>query len=325
MRQIILLIVSGLLLAACAGGDELAGSTPAATGTHTPTPEIGVTLITRAPPTAALIQTTPTPLPTATATPTATPVIYEVEEGDTLLGIAIANYTSVEEIEALNPGVVPELLQIGQPLILPPPATPVYSGAAPTPVPMEVRVSNVQLARTSAGSMWIVGEVLNEGTTIAAGLRVQIDLLGPEGTALLSTAAWVVTAIVPPGEAAPFAVLVREPPAEDVQPAVSIVDGEGLVDPGNYYLDLAVQSPEVTIGERQVSLGGAVENVGEKTAHQITVVATFYDNQRNVTGYAQQALSDPLAPGESVPFALEAAPPGGPVVDYALDVYGLIQ
>lgn len=314
-----------LLVTACQTAEVTPEGTLAPAPTESATPEIGVTLATRAPPTMAVVQTTPTPLPTPTATPTATPIVYEVQEGDTLLGIAIQNYTTVEEIEAQNPGVVPELLQIGQTLVLPPPATPVFDGELPTQVPLQVTVRSVQVVRTPVGSMWLMGEVLNEGQAPAAGVQVQIDLIGAEGTSLLTVPAWVVPAIVAPGETAPFAVLVQEPPAGDVQPVVAVVGGESLARQGTYYLDLAVAAGEVTIEDGQLRIEGTVENVGQQTASEINVIATFYGNRNEVTGYSRQALTEPLAPGSSGSFSMEAAPPGGPSVDHSLSVYGLIQ
>ena len=327
MKRIVILFA--LLLAAGCGTD--AGGPP---GTATPaptktaTPRIGVALVTRAPPTMAVIQTTPTPLPTVTATPSPTSIHYEVEEGDTLLGIAIQNLTTVDEIEGLNPGVVPELLQIGQSLVLPPPATPVFSGVAATPVPLRVEVESIQIERTPVGSMWLLGEVLNNGDFPVAGVQVQIELIGAQGTALMSVPAWVASGVLRPGERGPFAVLVREPPSEEVQAVVSVSRGDSLLEQGSYYLDLAAADSEVTIEDGQASVAGMVENVGEDTVATLTVVATFYGAQGSgarVSGYAQQIVEGPLAPGERLPFSVGGAPPGGQTVDVAVTVYGMKQ
>lgn len=322
MARLFSLVLVTLLVVSCsseAGETQVTITAPP----DTATPEIGVTLATRAAPTMELIQTTPTPLPTATITPSPTPVLYLVQEGDTLLGIAIDNLTTVEEIEALNPGVVPELLQIGQSLVLPPPATPVFTGQSATPVPLEVVVRNVQVVRTAVGSMWLLGEVVNDGTFPAANLRVQVDLLGPEATALTSAQAWVAPALLRPNESGPFATLLREPPAEDVQPAVSVVGGEALAETGSFYLDLALRESEVTIEDGLVGVVGSVENTGAEAATTITVIATFHGVQGEVTGFAQQHLQGPLSPGEEVSFDVGGSPPGGQTVDVSMSVYGL--
>jgi LysM repeat protein len=249
-----LLLLLLLLFAACSSTTATPDSP---TPSRTPTPEIGISLVTRLPPTVPIVRTTPTPLPTATATPTPTPIVYQVEEGDTLLGIAINNRTTVDEIKELNPGVVPELLQIGQQLELPPPATPLFQGTPSTPLPLDVTVDQVNFYRTPVGSLWILGEVVNEGEFPAADLQVQIEFAGG-----LSVPAWVQPPLVPPGERAPFAALVREAPEVEVLPAVSIVGGAPLANAGNHYLDLAVTGATATIEEEFIAINGEIANDG---------------------------------------------------------------
>ena len=324
----LLILLTGLsaaILAGCQGDGESPAASPRAAEPPTSTPEIGVTLATRAPATADVLQITPTPLPTATPTPTATPIIYRVEEGDTLLGIALANFTTVEEIEALNPAVVPELLQIGQELQLPPPATAIFQGAARTPIPLQVRVLDVALYRTPAGGLWLLGEVVNEGDYPAANVQLQIDLHGASGNALGSVPAWSALPLLPAGAKAPFGVLVREGPAGDVQPAVAVTGGEALGDIGSHYLDLAAIGVEATLDAGRVTLDGTVANQGQSMADQIVVVATFYDAQGRVSGYAQQTLDEALAPGATAPFSFALTPPGALTTDYEIAVQGLHQ
>lgn len=322
MRLASLLLFLVLLVA---GGcqSEPAAPTTTAVRTTTPTPEIGVTLITRAPPTVPVVRITPTPLPTATPTPTATPILYQIEEGDTLLGIALENFTTVDEIEALNPGVVAELLQIGQQLTLPPPATPIFQGEASTPVPLAVTVAQAATYRTPVGSLWVLGEVENEGEYPATNVQVQIELRPDDGGPPLLVPAWVMPAVIPAGATAPFGALVREAPAIAAPPAVAVVSGETLPLLGTQTLQLAVAEVEATIEEGHAAITGMVENQDEQPVTEIVVVATFYDSQGQVSGYAQQRLEGPVAPGERLPFALDVTPPGGLTTDYRLLVQGV--
>lgn len=322
MKLFITLVLLISLAAGCVSDQGEAQETPTPPP-HTKTPQIGVTLVTRAPPTMNVVQTTPTPLPTATPTPSATPIRYTVEEGDTLLGIAIENLTTVEEIETRNPGVIPELLQIGQVLILPPPATPVFSGQSATPVPLQTEIRAVQNIRTPVGSMWLLGELVNNGAFPVAGLQVQIDLVGPDNAVLGSALAWVAPGVLPPGGHGPFATLLREPPTQEVQPSVSVVAGDTLMEQGSYYLDLAVADSEVNIEDGLVNVAGSVENIGEDVATSISVVATFYGARGEVTGYAQQHLQGPLSPGEEAKFDVGGSPPGGQTVDVTIGAVGL--
>jgi LysM repeat protein len=318
MRKLILiLMILGMLLAACQSGDEKENA-PTETAVPTPTPQIGVSFATRAVPTEAVIQTTPTPLPTPTVTPTATPVVYQIESGDTILGIAIQQGTTVDDILALNPGIVPENLQIGQPVILPPPPTASALSAQGTPVPLRVTVNKIHAYPTPVGSLWLLGEVTNEGETAVENIQVEIGLLAADGQIVGSATTWVAASIILPGERGPFGVLINEPPADFAQPTVAVVGGQAVVELGTRTLDVTVLDPELTLNDDSVALSGTILNSGEAAASQVQLVATFYGAQGNVTGFLQQVVVEQLAVGEERPFQLEAAPPGGETVTYAL-------
>jgi LysM repeat protein len=299
--------------------------TPTPSPTATTTPAIGVTLATLMPATAVVLQTTPTPLPTATPTPTATPIVYLIAPGDTLLAIAIARSTTVDEIKEMNPGIRPELLQIGQAIQLPPPATPMFQAAVSTPVPMEVVVASVTAYQTAWDTVWLLGEVINEGAEPVENVQVEVTVHDEAGLPLTTTPAWVSPAVLLPGQRGPFAVLLLQTAGNLQVPLTAVVGGQTLLDFGSRYLDLAVGAGEITIEEGRVSLAGWVENQGEATAVQLLLVATFYDTNGRVSGYRELLLPGPLAPGEAVAFALDVAPPGGPVVGYQFLVQGLRQ
>jgi LysM repeat protein len=313
----LILIILGMLLAACQS--EAEGATLLLeTAVPTPTPQIGVSFATRAVPTTAVIQTTPTPLPTPTATPTATPIVYQIESGDTILGIAIQRGTTVAEILALNPGIVPENLQIGQPVVLPPPATAVALLAPGTAVPLMVAITKIHAYQTPIGSLWLLGEVTNDGEMPVENIQVEIGLLAADGRIVGKATAWVATSIVLPGERGPFGVLISEPPADFAQPTVAVVSGQAVVELGTRYLAVTVVESAMTFSDDSVLLNGIIGNDGADSASQVQLVATFYNAQGNVTGFQQQVVAEQLHVGEERPFLLEAAPPGGETVTYTL-------
>lgn len=108
-------------------GRTVTTSTPAVVATATPTrpgasPTSAATTAPGSSPTAAP-SASPSPGGTATSTPSPTPGgerTYTVQSGDTLSGIAAQFGVTVEAIEALNPGIKPETLQIGAVLKIPP-------------------------------------------------------------------------------------------------------------------------------------------------------------------------------------------------------------
>ena len=132
VRAMIVVLLASAILAAGGFGlhklmtAEPKDSTPTATPTRTPT-----------------VTPTPTPTQTPTPRPTPTPVpplVHQVQEGDTLSGIATAYATSIEALMAMNPGIEPENLQPGQILLIPagtltPTPTPTLDPSVPTPTP----------------------------------------------------------------------------------------------------------------------------------------------------------------------------------------------
>lgn len=134
VRVLIVIVLAAVILAALGYGiyrmmnaaPVSVEVTPLATWTPTPT-------ATRTP--------QPTSTPTITPTPTPIPPLaHQVQRGETLIVIAQEYNTTVEAILALNPDVDPNLLQVGQVLLIPagtatPAPTPTFDPNAPTPTP----------------------------------------------------------------------------------------------------------------------------------------------------------------------------------------------
>ncbi len=113
--------------------------TPSSTPTVTPTP-------------------TSTPTPTQTPTPTSTstpipPLVHQVQPGEVLLSIADDYDVTIDQILALNPDVEPELLQVGQLLLIPVPTptpgpTATFEPGVPTPTPPDYIIHIVAQGET---------------------------------------------------------------------------------------------------------------------------------------------------------------------------------
>ena len=116
-------------------------------------------------PTATPAMATPSPTPTSTPAP----LLYTVQEGDTLGSIAQAHAVSVEDLAAANSLANPNLLYVGQTLIVPggsPVATPPSLGpdlAQPTPIPSPALPSTVNEER------WIDVDLTQQSLTAYEG------------------------------------------------------------------------------------------------------------------------------------------------------------
>jgi LysM repeat protein len=255
---------------------------------------------------------------TATAEPSPTPIIYVIEEGDTLLAIAIERGSTVEEIVALNPGIDPALLQIGQQVILPPQTAASGAVGIPDELPAGVSVAGVWSYPNPAGGWWLLGEVVNGSEQPVENVQVTVDLLDAAGNVLQSQPAWTASSVIRPDGRSPFGVLAVEAPADFDHATATITAGNGVSNLGSRYLELVVTETEWIEEEGVKRLSGEVQNEGAAVATDVAVVATFYDVDGRVTGYIQHRLGEDLAPGASNPFTVEVVPPGGGAERYDL-------
>jgi LysM repeat protein len=289
--------------------------------TSTPVPTVHVEMPTITPrPTSTPAPATPAPTPTPTLTPT--PVIYIVQKGDTLIGIAKQYGISVEALQEANAILNPQLLQIGQELVIPYEECNLEGTPMPTPTPLPFEIRGLGFYETPAGSLWCLGEVDNTSGRALERVQVQVSLYDEEDRVLAMGSAFVALGIIPQGGKAPFAILFDNPPTSFAKYQAIALSGEAVTYLGNWYLDLAITEQ---LGESEgpyFVVEGLVQNTGQTDAKTATVLVTTYDAHGRVTGFRQVDLEDAPAKGESSPFRVELLPFGSPVVAYAVQVQG---
>ena len=134
-----LAVALGLILTSCFGGDEEGdGTTTTGAGTQNittttaappPPPTTAVTVeapppttavtVEAPPPTTAAVEVTPTPPPTTRGP--SEPLIYTVQQGDTLFSIATQFGVTVDELIELNNITNPDVIFVDDQLTIPPP------------------------------------------------------------------------------------------------------------------------------------------------------------------------------------------------------------
>lgn len=294
-------------------------------------------LITRPTPTAvAIIPETPTvmphatstpepwtPEPMATPTPTPTPIIYIVQAGDNLLGIAIQYGVTVEAIQEANAITDPRLLQIGQELVIPR-EDGLINQPTPTPTPLPFQVANAGFYETPVGSLWCLGEVINNTGADIEQVQVAVSLYDADGEVVATGSTFTEFDIIPNEGKMPFALLFTEPPSDFSHHQVVALSGVAVAHWGRNYMDLTVEGDRgEASGERAYVVTGQVRNTGQYDAEQLRIVVTAYDAEGQVVGIRRGGPeTQTLGAGESTPFRVSLSSLGGQVVTYTVQVQG---
>ena len=306
-RRLILIGLASLLVSSCSGR-VISGSTPtpASLAVSLATPTV---LPTRA------LQVL-TPAPTNTPAPTPTPIVYIIQPGDTLMGIALQYGVTLDELYQVNGVLKPELLQIGQQVIIPVPGsvgkpTNNNSGAmiAPTQPPLPVQAEHVARYQTPVGSVWVLGEVFNSTDQPIENVQVRVALLDATGKEVDNAAPFVALDAIPPGARAPFSVLFDNPSADVIEVQAYVVRADPSYNHNSRYAALEVTDVQAKPEGTQQRVSGQVKNTGATNVAGAQVVITLYDDKGRVSGFRQYTLpDDQLGPGGTVAFDVLVSP-----------------
>lgn len=301
---------------------------------ETPTPGPDVSLVTLTAPIPGMdetvpVSTLPSPtkiaIPTTTPKPSPTPILYTIVEGDTLFDIAVRYQTTVDTLISLNPDLQPELLTIGQTLILPEQSMPEPTIDASGDETYSISIDDLSIYLAPINALWILGEVHNQGDQDVEMVQVNVALHDDEGQVVHAEQVWVATTIIMAHEKAPFGILVNPAPNNDVTPEASIISVAPVVDLGNRYLDLIVDEVEIIHEGTRATISGMIVNVGQMDVSEITLTATLYDEAGNVTGFYKSIMDHILGPEDTISFKFQVLPPGSLIQDYQLRAQGIID
>jgi hypothetical protein len=193
-----------------------------------------------------------------------------------------------------------------------PTAAPATSTPVPSPTPT-IDLEVVQYhSKESYGSLYFMGELINNGSTDVSGVEIVIAVLDDNGGILgFGNSNSVDIDVAKVGQKYPFRVGIDPAPKkwakEDIQITAKPYYG------GRYYFDFKTQAVTVTADDGSYTITGKVVNVGDKAAHFVSVVAVLYDDAGKLLDVADTyPVSSDLAPGESslfrIKFSLEEQP-----------------
>lgn len=238
-----------------------------------------------------------TPLPQSTGTepsllPTATPFLHKVEEGETLLAIAIRYGLGLDQLLAANPEIDPRFLSIGQELRIPGPDGQPSDTLLPTSTPLPLPVQGVACYPTAGDSLICLATLVNDGDQPLEGLTAQISLLSPEGETVRSQLAYAPLNLLPPGKVMPLTATFDQPPAEIGGERTSLLSAFESLRADERYLATELRDVEEMAGAD----GGHYEVSGvlalasepsESVELRAALIATGLDADGNAVGFSK--------------------------------------
>lgn len=267
-------------------------------------------------PTATLLPLVPTSTPTAvrselvvqpTPGPSPTPLTHIVEQGDTLLGIALQYGVELNDLLVANAGVNPRFLSVGQAIRIPSPDGGQAADQLPTATPVPLELSPVGCFRVLEGGVWCLCTAHNQTELALEGLGALITLGSARGEPLRSEPAYAPLNVLAPGKEQLLAAFFPAPvPPFDRAQAI-LVSAVTAADLERRYasviLDVQQSQPGPAHGTWEIL--GTVEledsPIGELQPVEVVVVAL--DAAGRPVGFAKQILTVDRNAGFSIRVA----------------------
>ena len=261
------------------------------------------------------VYNTPPTLPaTDIPAPSPTPNLYSVKAGDTLSTIAQRFGISLDMLLAVNPGIQPTQLSVGQVITIPSASQNIVSELLATPIPVDL---GPVLCFSSIGGLTCLAPVHNPNSEALENVKVQITLLGEAGQPSESQEAILPLNILQPGQTLPAFAYFRG--ITSVRSALSQLKVSTSLTLGDQrYIPALIQNLFVSIdwdGSSAQVQGQVSPSEGERPAGLIWLVAAAYDVNGQIVGFRRWEWKGSVPAGASQPFAMTVYSQG-PAIDH---------
>jgi hypothetical protein len=139
---------------------------------------------------------------------------------------------------------------------------------------------------------------------------------------LASAVAYSALDVIPPGVAAPLAVLFQSAPAGIAATGAELLTANPSTDPSAHHVLLDIPTHSGSASGAGWLVAGQVRNSSGTPAASAWLVLTLYDQGGAIVGYRKIKLAGGLAPGATQAFSITAASPGGVIDHYTIIAEG---
>jgi LysM repeat protein len=253
--------------------------------------------------------------PTQSPSATPTPVVYEIEEGDTMLGIALQHGISLEELQAANPDVNPRLLVIGTELIIPLGEIIPLEQATATPIAIKISKTNCYPA---PDGIWCFISIKNDRRRPLENVAAHVVVYENSGEFIVEGTAIAAVNRVPVGEEFPLDIFFQGRFPADFFTRAEIMSVQLVPQNDERYLNawLEINDIEISDAGNQAEITGTIGlPVKSQPGNLAWILAVAYDESGNVVGIRKSEQFGLFEPGTNQDFRLEVFSLGGPIND----------
>jgi LysM repeat protein len=256
---------------------------------------------------------TPAQLPSLTPTPR----LHKIKANETLLSLALKYGTTLDALLAANPGISPNMLSVGQELVIPPPNVQVQPGAA-NPTPVSLGLGQVFCYPDSTGGAWCFVVVQNgAGQNAVESVILRLRVAAADGGQVLEQTVPALLNRIEPGTALPVAAYFAPPLPLELQTGVDLVSSLPTTQGDGRFLPVRLENISIHIqpGGLSAEVSGEVWLAGEgqTPANLVWVAAAAYDASAYPVGVRRWESSAQLSPGQALPFRFQVYSAGGEI------------
>ncbi len=276
-----------------------------------PTPQPG-DLIPYLTATQAATQTPEGLVPLTTPLPSPTPFTYSIIQGETISSVALKFGVSIDDLQAANPEVNPNVMSVGQVLKIP--SNPDNPSGEPTPTPAPFTVQQIKCYPTIDKGMWCFVLAHNDSFDFMENASGQVTLVDVNNNFIASQVALLPLNILPPNTSMPMTVYFPPDIPFDAKPQVQILTAIRLLPNDTRYIPATINNTLVQVNAdgHSAQVSGLVLSQSQlSVANQVWVAGTAYDEAGSVIGVRRWESNVSLNPGASLPFEFLISSIGG--------------
>jgi LysM repeat protein len=234
--------------------------------------------------------------------PTPTPILYSVEQNDTLTDIARKFKISLEELVFANPSVNSQELIVGLVLVIPPQQK---IESQPTVTPWPVSIQQTQCYQNLDGSLWCLALLKNENAETLQTLSVVISLLDSAGKVVNNKTAFNTLDLLPSGKSIAIGAFFAAPVPDDFRSQTQLLSASNLPSSDKDYPPIHLQNNLVQVDWSGLSArvsGQVVLDLRSDAADRVWILAVAYDQSGAVIGFRRWESNNPLSPADVLSF-----------------------